>query len=76
MLTVWLGFFIAMIALLVISQKNLGIAMLVGALILGVFSIPEHLAMTIWLAAANPSTILLAIVVGLIQPPQIRQQYY
>jgi len=66
MLTVWLGFFIAMIALLVISQKNLGIAMLVGALILGVFSIPEHLAMTIWLAAANPSTILLAIVVGLI----------
>ena len=66
MLTVWLGFFIAMIALLVISQKNLGIAMFVGALILGVFSIPEHLAMTIWLAAANPSTILLAIVVGLI----------
>lgn len=66
MLMVWLGFFTALIALLVISQKNLGIAMFVGALILGVFSIPEHLVMTIWSAAANPSTILLAIVVGLI----------
>ena len=66
MLMVWLGFIIAMVALLVISQKNLGIAMFAGAIILGVFSIPERLAVTFWSAAADPSTILLAVTVGLI----------
>ena len=55
-----------MAALLIISQKNLGIAMFVGALILGVFTIPESLPLTMLSYLIDPSTILLAIIVGLI----------
>ncbi len=62
----WLGFFLAMAALLIISQKNLGIAMFTGAFILGVFLIPESLLSTMLSSISEPSTILLAIIVGLI----------
>jgi len=65
-LTEWLGFFLAMAALLMISKRNLGAAMLVGAFILGVFTIPESLPLTVWLCLSDPSTVLLAIIVGLI----------
>ena len=62
----WLGFLLAMASLLIVSQKNLGLAMFLGALILGIFMIPEHLPLTILSCLSNPSTILLAIIVGLI----------
>lgn len=62
----WLGFFLAMAALLIVSQKNLGIAMFIGAFILGVFMIPESLLSTMLSAMIEPSTILLAIIVALI----------
>jgi len=55
-----------MAALLIISQKNLGIAMLLGAFILGVFTIPESLPLTIWSYLSDPTTVLLAVIVGLI----------
>ena len=55
-----------MASLLIVSQKNLGLAMFLGALILGIFMIPEHLPLTILSCLSNPSTILLAIIVGLI----------
>jgi len=62
----WLGFFLAMAALLLISKKNLGVAMFVGAIILGVFTIPERLLTVSWSVFTDLSTILLATVVGLI----------
>ena len=62
----WLGFLLAMASLLIVSQKNLGLAMFLGALILGIFMIPERLPLTILSCLSNPSTILLAIIVGLI----------
>jgi len=65
-LTAWLGFFLAMAALLIISQKNLGVAMFVGAFILGVLTTPEHLPMVFLSTITNSSTILLALIVGLI----------
>lgn len=55
-----------MASLLIVSQKNLGLAMFLGALILGIFMIPERLPLTILSCLSNPSTILLAIIVGLI----------
>jgi len=65
-LTEWIGFFLAVAALLVISKKNLGVAMFVSAFILGVFTIPESLLLTVWSSLSDSSTILLAIIVGLI----------
>jgi len=61
-----LGFLLALVALLVISQKNLGLAMFTGAIILGVFTVPSQLPTTFWLTFTDPSTILLAVIVGLI----------
>jgi len=55
-----------MASLLLVSQKNLGLAMFLGAFILGIFTIPERLLLTMFSCLSNPSTILLAIIVGLI----------
>ncbi|MFX0203279.1 MAG: DUF401 family protein [Candidatus Hodarchaeota archaeon] len=63
---VWLGFFLAIAALLIISQKNLGIAMFVGAIILGILTSPERLTVAFWSAVTSSSTILLAVIVGII----------
>jgi len=65
-LTAWLGFLLAMVALLVISQKNLGVAMFVGAFILGVATVPNSLPAILWSTITDPSTVLLALIVGLI----------
>lgn len=63
----WFGFFLAIVTLLVISRKNLAIAMFIGAFILGVFTMPPHeVAAAFYRAFTDPSTILLALVVGLI----------
>lgn len=63
----WFGFFLAIAALLVISRKNLAIAMFVGAFILGAFTLlPDEVATAFYRAFTDPSTILLALVVGLI----------
>jgi len=63
----WFGFFLAIVALLVISRKNLAIAMFIGAFILGVFTMPPNkVATAFYRAFTDPSTILLALVLGLI----------
>jgi len=62
----WLGFLLSIAALLIISQKNLGVAMFVGAFILGVFMIPESLLSTMISSLTDPSNVLLAMIVGLI----------
>ncbi len=65
-MTGWLGFFLAIAALLMLSRRNLGVAMFVSAFILGIFTIPESLLLTVWSCLSDPSTILLAMIVGLI----------
>ncbi len=62
----WIGFFLAIIVLLLLSQKNLGVAMFAGALILGLFTIPDRLLSSIIYRLTEPSTIVLAIIVALI----------
>jgi len=66
MLMGWIGFFLSMLILLVLSQKNLGIAMFTGAIVLGIFFAPESLPSKIWESITDPRTIFLAGVVSLI----------
>ena len=63
----WVGFFLAIAALLIISARNLALAMFVGAFILGIFTMgSSQLVVEFWGAISDISTILLALTVGLI----------
>ncbi|MEM2939203.1 MAG: DUF401 family protein [Candidatus Bathyarchaeia archaeon] len=66
MLIGWFGFFSAVAVLLFLSRRNLGVAMFVGAVILGVFLCPGNLPFIVWSSLVDPSTFLLAAIVGLI----------
>jgi integral membrane protein (TIGR00529 family) len=66
-LITWVGFFFAIVALLIISTRNLALAMFVGAFILGIFTInARQLVLEFWAAISDISTLLLALTVGLI----------
>lgn len=66
-LWIWTGFFLALAVLLIVSRKNFAVAMFLGAFILAVFTIPfNEIAPPFISAFTDPSTILLAIAVGLI----------
>jgi integral membrane protein (TIGR00529 family) len=63
----WIGFFVSLAMLLVISRKSLMVSMFVGALILGVFTLsPSELAWELWSSFVDLSVVLLALAVGLI----------
>jgi len=63
----WIGFFLTIAALLIISTRNFALAMFVGAFILGIFTMgPNQLAAEFLGAISDISTILLALTVGLI----------
>jgi len=63
----WIGFFVSLVMLLVISRKSLMVSMFVGALILGVFTLsPSELAWQFSSSFVDLSVILLALAVGLI----------
>ena len=67
MIIVWLGFFVSLIALLIISRRSLAIAMFAGALLPGVFTLaPNDVASNFLLGFTDPATVLLAITVGII----------
>ncbi|NIP67120.1 DUF401 family protein [Candidatus Bathyarchaeota archaeon] len=64
---VWTSFFFALAILLILSRKNFAIAMFVGALVLAIFTLPPNeIARSFISAFTDPSTILLALAVGLI----------
>ncbi len=64
---IWMGFFLALAVLLLVSRRNFAAAMFLGALILAVFTIPfNEIAPPFISAFTDPSTMLLAIAVGLI----------
>jgi integral membrane protein (TIGR00529 family) len=66
-LLVWTGFFLALAVLLIISRKNFAAGMFLGAFILAIFTIPfNEIDQPFISAFTDPSTILLAIAVGLI----------
>ncbi|NIR86179.1 DUF401 family protein [Candidatus Bathyarchaeota archaeon] len=63
----WIGFFISLAILLVVSRKSLMVSIFLGALILGIFTLsPSELAWEFWSSFVDLSVILLALAVGLI----------
>jgi len=66
-LQAWIGFFTSLAILLVVSRKSLMLSMFLGALILGIFTMPpSELAWKFWSSFVDLSVILLALAVGLI----------
>jgi integral membrane protein (TIGR00529 family) len=63
----WIGFFVSLAMLLVISRKSLMVSMFVGALTLGLFTLsPSELAWEFWSSFVDLSVVLLALAVGFI----------
>lgn len=66
-MVVWFGFFLALAVMMVVSRKSLALGMFVGALILGVFTMPPYQVATEFKRAfTDPPTILSALAIGLI----------
>ena len=66
-LLIWFGFFLSVVLLIIIAQKNLWLGLIIASYTLGVFSLSF---MDMWQQSVNtltdPSIVLLAIAVGLI----------
>lgn len=63
----WTGFFCAIAVLLVVSRKNLPLALFLGGITLGFFTLsPSQLGIELLRTLKDPSVILLAIAVGII----------
>ena len=67
MLITWLGFFVSIAVLLLVSRKNLPLALFSSAIVLGLFTIsPPTIGMKIYETLIDPSILLLAVAMGLI----------
>lgn len=63
----WIGFFISIVLLLLISRKSLPLALFTAGICLGLFTLPiNQIAIEIWRTLTDPSIILLAIAMGII----------
>ncbi|MDO9577202.1 MAG: DUF401 family protein, partial [Candidatus Cloacimonadales bacterium] len=64
---IWISFFIALALILIIAKKSLWLALVVGALCLGIFNLSFlELWRVIWLTISDMPILLLAVAVGLI----------
>ncbi len=67
MLTTWAGFLISLAVILTVSKKNLPLALISGAIILGVFTLPLAVVLDrITYTLTDSSIILLALAMGVI----------
>ncbi len=63
----WIGFFVSISALFLISKKNLGLAIGTAGIILGAFTLPvSHIAKIIFLTLTDPSVLFLALAMVII----------
>jgi len=63
----WLGLFISMGVLLLVSRKSLSLAFVLSAVTLGIFTLsPIGIWMGIWNTVTDPSILLLALAMGII----------
>ncbi|MFQ6064462.1 MAG: DUF401 family protein [Candidatus Bathyarchaeia archaeon] len=66
-LLAWLGFFLSIATILLVSRKNLAVSMFLGALILGIFTLSlEKTAEAFYSVFTDLPTVLLALAVALI----------
>lgn len=64
---IWIGFLLSLTLLILIARKNFWLGFLVGALVLGLFSLPlKEIAYVVLGTISDPSILLLAISVGII----------
>jgi len=67
MIMLWLGFAASLAGILIISKKNLALALISGALLLGLFTMPiAQLAGRIVQTLTDPSILMLAAAMGII----------
>jgi len=67
LLLTWLGFLVSLAGILLISQKNLALALIIGAIILGLFTLPLGVILDrIVYTITESSIILLALAMGVI----------
>lgn len=65
--TAWIGFFVSIAVLLIVSKKNLALALFAAGIMLGFFTIsPYNVGMKIWETLIDPSIVLLAAAMGII----------
>ena len=63
----WLGFFVSITVLLLVSRKNLALSLFAASITLGLFTVsPYNIGIKIWETLTDPSVILLAIAMGII----------
>ncbi|MCG2827510.1 MAG: DUF401 family protein, partial [Thermoplasmatales archaeon] len=63
----WLGFFVSIAVLLLVSRKNLALALFAAGITLGVFTISPHdIGIEIWETLTDSSVVLLAVAMGII----------
>ncbi len=63
----WIGFFVSIAVLLLVSKKNLGLAIGTAGVVLGFFTLPvAHIWRNILLTLTDPSILLLALAMGII----------
>jgi integral membrane protein (TIGR00529 family) len=64
---IWIGFFISLVTILLISKRNLAVALISGSIVLGVFTLPFELVIDRMIFTVTDSSIvLLALAMGLI----------
>lgn len=63
----WLGFFVSIAVLLLVSRKNLALALFAAGIVLGFSTIPPYnIGIKIWETLTDSSVVLLAIAMGII----------
>ncbi len=63
----WLGFFVSIAVLLLVSRKNLALSLFAASITLGIFTVsPYNIGIKIWETLTDSSVILLAFAMGII----------
>jgi len=63
----WIGFLVSLAGILIISKKNLALALISGAILLGLFTLPLSVVLDrIIYTISNPSIVVLALAMGVI----------
>ncbi|MHC1605567.1 MAG: DUF401 family protein [Candidatus Methanofastidiosia archaeon] len=66
MMLTWMGFFLSIAVLLLVSRKNLSVALLSGSIVLGLFTMPlKELTDNISTTLSTPSVVILSLAMGL-----------
>jgi len=67
MILTWIGFLVSLVGILILSRKNLALALSCGAIILGLFTLPPAMVIDrVLFTLSDPTILLLAMAMGII----------